>query len=99
MKDTFTPETLIPNICDLSETTSIVELAGYFEDRDYIGVVAVSYFLRAVMKRAKSIKFLLVIDEAVLIDRTGEGIIKSFQEFINIFKFNEMDEALKASLK
>ena len=40
--------TLVPNIVDLSDSISILDMAGYGDTRDYVGTLGVSYSLRAV---------------------------------------------------
>jgi len=38
-------------------------MAGYKDKRDYIGVMGVSYFLKAVFEAVKHVKFIIVISE------------------------------------
>lgn len=38
-------------------------MAGYKDKRDYIGVIGVSYFLKAVFEKVQGVKFLIVISE------------------------------------
>ena len=38
-------------------------MAGYKDKRDFIGVLGVSYFLKAVFEKVKNVKFLLVLGE------------------------------------
>lgn len=61
--DTFTSVTLAPNIVeyDRANKISIIDMAGYEDKRNYIGVLGVSYFLKAVFEKVKKVKFLIVI--------------------------------------
>lgn len=47
---TFTSVTLCPNVVefDKEKKVEIIDMAGYRDKRDYIGVLGVSYFLKAV---------------------------------------------------
>jgi hypothetical protein len=56
--------TLCPNVVELDrdEKITVMDMAGYRDKRDYIGVLGVSYFLKAVFERVKRVKFLIVID-------------------------------------
>jgi len=38
-------------------------MAGYEDTRNYAGIVAVSYFLKAVFERVRKVKFVIVFDE------------------------------------
>lgn len=38
-------------------------MAGYKDKRDFVGVLGVSYFLKAVFAKVKSVKFLIVLGE------------------------------------
>lgn len=62
--NTFTSVTLCPNIVELDREGKItlMDMAGYRDKRNYIGVLGVSYFLKAVFERVKRVKFLIVID-------------------------------------
>lgn len=40
--------TLVPNIVKLNEDTSLLDMAGYGDSRDYVGTLGVSYSLRAI---------------------------------------------------
>ena len=62
--NTFTSVTLCPNVVELDhdEKITVMDMAGYRDKRDYIGVLGVSYFLKAVFERVKRVKFLIVID-------------------------------------
>jgi hypothetical protein len=62
--NTFTSVTLCPNVVELDrdEKITVMDMAGYRDKRDYIGVLGVSYFLKAVFERVRRVKFLIVID-------------------------------------
>ena len=70
-------------------------MAGWEDSRDYIGVLGVSYFLKAVFTKVKSVKFLIVINEISLKDPRGDGIIKTINNFINMFDLKGMNEGTK----
>ena len=37
-------------------------MAGYEDTRDYIGVIGVSYFLKALFEQVREVKFVIVMD-------------------------------------
>ena len=63
-------------------------MAGYGDTRDYVGVIGVSYFIKALFERVRKVKFIVVISEKKFTDETGAGIIKTFEGFFNMFKLN-----------
>lgn len=54
--------TLIPNSAELDDEISLVDMAGYGDTRNYIGVMGVSYFLKSVFEKVKEVKFLIVFN-------------------------------------
>ena len=85
----FGSVTLIPNIhVDFTESISFCDMAGYGDTRDYVGVIGVSYFIKALFERVRKVKFIVVISEKKFTDETGAGIIKTFEGFFNMFKLN-----------
>lgn len=65
MSDSFTSVTLCPNVALLNpkEKITLFDMAGYKDKRDYVGVIGVSYFLKAVFEAVEQVKFLIVISE------------------------------------
>lgn len=61
--DTFTSVTLCPNVVELDrqQQLTLVDMAGYKDKRDYVGVLGVSYFLKAVFERVRRVKFVVVL--------------------------------------
>jgi predicted GTPase len=51
--DTFTSVTLCPNVVEFNKERGItlIDMAGYRDKRDFIGVLGVSYFLKAVFEK------------------------------------------------
>jgi hypothetical protein len=94
----FTSVTLIPNIADLNKETSLVDMAGYFDSRNYIGVMGVSYFLKSVFEQVNKVKFLIVFNEHNFFESTGSGITKTFLGFLNMFRFDLFTPQLKEKL-
>jgi len=46
--ESFASVTLAPNIyVNYEEGISMIDMAGYFDTRNYVGVIGVSYFLKA----------------------------------------------------
>lgn len=41
---------MVPNIVELDAETSLVDMAGFGETRDYVGTLAVSYSLKAIFE-------------------------------------------------
>ena len=64
MGNRFASVTLAPNIFkDFLPNVSLVDMAGYEDTRDYIGVVGKAYFSKALFQRARKVKFVIVFDE------------------------------------
>ena len=64
MGNSFASVTLAPNIFkDFLPNVSLVDMAGYEDTRDYIGVMGESYFRKALFQRARKVKFVIVFDE------------------------------------
>ena len=61
-------------------------MAGYQDKRNHVGVLGVSYFLKAVFQNIKKVKFIIVISEISLFDAAGDGIINTLKGFTNMFK-------------
>lgn len=70
-------------------------MAGYKDKRDYIGVLGVSYFLKAVFEKVKKVKFIIVLGEDILAEKSGDGIISTFTGFLNMFHIQNMTEQIK----
>jgi hypothetical protein len=98
--DTFTSVTLCPNVVEFNKQrrVEIIDMAGYRDKRDYVGVLGVSYFLKAVFERVTRAKFLIVLSEDKLMENSGEGIISTFSGFISMFNFHLMTEDLRRRL-
>lgn len=97
ISDTFTSVTLCPNIrvLDREKLIALMDMAGYRDKRDYIGVLGVSYFLKAVFEQVKEVKFLIVLDEHKLTDTSGEGLISTFTGFLNMFNLTELTPEMR----
>ena len=91
--NTYTSVTLCPNVVELDKArkVSLIDMAGYKDKRDYIGVLGVSYFLKAVFEKVRRAKFLLVLGEDKLLENSGDGIIDTFNEFVSMFNVHLMD--------
>ncbi len=64
--NTYYSVTLAPNVYVNFETdVSIIDMAGYEDNRNYVGVIGVSYFLKEVFERVRKVKFVIVITEAM----------------------------------
>jgi len=62
--NSFASVTLAPNIYrDYEPKLSLVDMAGYEDTRNYVGVIGVSYFLKALFERVRKVKFVIVFDE------------------------------------
>jgi len=87
IKESIVSVTLAPNIHEYSkeEKISLIDMAGYQDKRNYVGVYGVSYFLKSVFEKVKHVKFVIVIDEENLALSSGEGIMKTFSGFLNMF--------------
>lgn len=70
----FTSVTLAPNVFpnyDNTKETTLIDMAGYGDSRNYVGVIGVSYFLRAVFSKVRKAKFVIVFNEATMNESTG----------------------------
>lgn len=77
---------------DKQAQLTLIDMAGYRDKRDYVGVLGVSYFLKAVFERVKRVKFIVVICEDKLTETSGDGIINTFSGFIGMFNFHLFTE-------
>lgn len=48
VKPGFKSCTLVPNIYTLDDKTSLIDMQGFGDKRDYVGTLAVSYSLKAI---------------------------------------------------
>lgn len=70
----FTSVTMDPNIhpCfDSKEKVSLIDMAGFKDTRDYVGAIAVSYFLKSLFERVRKDKFVIVIPESYIYEENG----------------------------
>ena len=66
-------------------------MAGFNDkNRSFTGVFMVSFMLIESMKYARNSKFILVFEEANIYQGQINVIIKPFENFINMFKHNEL---------
>ena len=72
------------------DKTSLIDMAGYEDSRDYVGVIGVSYFLKTLFEKVRKVKFVIVFSEQRFTEETGQGIIQTFNGFFNMFKFHLM---------
>ena len=87
--------TLAPNVfVEFTEDTSLIDMAGYEDSRDYIGVIGVSYFLKALFEKVRKVKFVIVFSEQRFTEETGQGMIQTFNGFFNMFKFDLMNQSM-----
>ena len=68
-----------------------MDMAGFLDKRNYAKVYCVSYFLKTVFEKVNQAKFIIVIDEENLKLGNGEGIMKTFGGFLDMFKLKQMD--------
>ena len=62
--ENFASVTLAPNVfVEFTEKTSLIDMAGYEDSRDYIGVIGVSYFLKTLFEKVRKVKFVIVFSE------------------------------------
>jgi len=47
------------------EGVSLLDMAGYEDKRNYVGVIGVSYFLKEVFERVRRAKFVIVVTESM----------------------------------
>lgn len=91
--------TLIPNSADIDDEVTLVDMAGFGDTRNYVGVMGVSYFLKSVFEKAEEVKFLIVFNEHSFFDVTGSAIIATFQGFLSMFKTDLLkNDAIKKKL-
>jgi len=60
-------------------------MAGFLDNRSYVGVMGVSYFLKSVFEKVKRVRFIIVLSEGFFSDGKGDSLIKTFQGFLRMF--------------
>ena len=85
--------TLAPNVYkQYLPGVSLLDMAGFKDSRDHVGVIGVSYFLKSIFDRVRKAKFLIVLTETQIHEETGQAIIKNFSSFIDMFNFKDMKQ-------
>jgi hypothetical protein len=52
--NSYSSVTLAPNVhIDYEEGISLIDMAGYEDNRNYVGVIGVSYFLKALFEQVR----------------------------------------------
>lgn len=75
MSNKLVSMTLDPNMkVNFTEDISLIDMAGFLDSRNYVGVVGVSYFLKAIFEKVREAKFAIVFSEDQLRESTGKGI-------------------------
>jgi hypothetical protein len=83
--------TLPPNVyMSFKPGVSLVDMPGFKDSRDYIGVIGVSYFLKSIFERARKAKFLIIVTQTQLMEETGDSIRKIFNGFLDMFNIKSM---------
>lgn len=90
VKSGFKSCTMVPNIVELDKETSLVDMAGFGETRDYVGTLAISYSLKAIFEAVEEIKFVVVISESYLKDGDGVKLCNALNHFLQLFYFNAL---------
>ena len=93
--NSFQSVTLDPNILNLPKDRVLVDMAGFGENRDQVGVMAVSYFLVSCFQRLKKVKFIIVFREDVLENTDIRGVTNTLNDFISLFRFDLMTPETK----
>ena len=70
------------------ELVSLIDAAGYNDSRNFVGVLGVSYFLNAIFKRVRRVKFIIVLDELRLLEPSGKSVAETFDGFLNMFNMD-----------
>ena len=61
--------TLAPNVyMSYKPGVSLVDMAGFNDSRDYVGVIGVSYFMKNIFERARKVKFLIVLTQTQMME-------------------------------
>ena len=95
----FKSVTLTPNVYrDFIPNVSLVDMAGFEDSRDFVGVIGVSYFVKALFEKVRRVKFVIVFSESRFIEETGAGVINTFNGFFNMFRFDLMNQEMKEKL-
>lgn len=86
--------TLVANCITIGDT-DYLDMAGFGDKRDYIGVYGVSYCLQRTIVQGKRIRFLITISEEAL--RTGgrNDATRTFQIFLSLFDVKRMTPEIK----
>lgn len=98
--NSYASVTLAPNVhIDFGEDVSLIDMAGYEDTRNFIGVIGVSYFLKTLFEQVREVKFVIVFDENKFQQENGSGLARTFNGFINMFHYKEMTQEIKNQLK
>ena len=61
--NSYASVTLAPNVhLEYEKDLSLIDMAGYEDTRNFIGVIGVSYFLKALFEQVREAKFVIVFD-------------------------------------
>lgn len=50
-------------------------MAGFSDTRDYVAVIGVSYFLKALFEKVREVKFVIVFEEDKFTQSNGSGLL------------------------
>lgn len=87
--------TLVPNIVALPNGLCVIDLPGFADSRDHIGVIGVSYMLKGVFQAGKKYKFVITTSENQF--QEG-GFLSTLKYFIEMFKFDTLEPELRQQL-
>jgi GTP-binding protein EngB required for normal cell division len=90
VKSGFKSCTMVPNIVTLDKDTSLIDMPGFGDARDYVGTLAVSYSLKAIFEAVDEIRFVVVISESYLKDQDGLKLCKALSHFLQLFDFDAL---------
>ena len=66
----FKSSTLVPNVVEIKtkdgKKYSLLDMAGYQDSRDYIGIITVAYMLKAVLDKIQKLKFIVVLNASTI---------------------------------
>ena len=70
-------------------------MAGFGDNRNYVGVMGVSYFLKSVFDKVRMAKFVIVLSEPYFSDGTGKQLVASMNGFFKMFNIKNMTPSIK----
>jgi hypothetical protein len=87
--------TLVFNEEEYDKETSLIDLAGWGDKRNYTGVYGVSYNMKAVFDTADEVKFLITFSRESISSMTGDELLNTLRSFVKSFNLKDVNPEIK----